>query len=288
MSLAENDETTAIELDAETLEQDTPSDKPGEVAEQTPDDAQSDEVVVTVGEESPPSDEDEFNGKPAPDWVKELRRSDREKARKIRELEAKLTESKPAEKVDQIGVKPTLESCDFDGDKFEAELLSWNERKRKADDAKKDQEKQEQAARDAWQAKLDGFEKAKKELKVSDYSEAEEVARDVLSPMQQAVIVNGSDNPALLVYAIGKHAGKAKELAAITDPVKFAFAVAKLETQMKVTPRKNAPPPERRVSGSATTQGADATLEKLRDEASRTGDMTKVISYKAKLKAQGK
>jgi hypothetical protein len=244
------------------------------------------EVVVAIGEDPPPSDDDEFHGKPAPEWVKNLRKEAREDKRRIRELEAKLSETAAPAKAPEVGDKPTLESCDFDGERFEAELLAWNERKRKADEAKEEQAKQEQAARDAWQAKLDGFEKAKKALKVSDYEEAEAKAQDVLTPIQQAVIVNGAENPALLVYALGKHPAKAKELAAITDPVKFAFAVAKLETQLKVAPRKAAPLPEEKPNGTGRVTDVDQTLERLRAEADRTGDRSKVAAYIRKQRAR--
>ena len=75
----------------------------------------------------------------------------------------------------------------------------------------------------------------------------------------------------------------------ITDPVKFAFAVAKLEKDLKVTNRKSAPPPERVVSGTGRSSGSvDSTLERLREEASRTGNVTKVIQYKKQKQASSK
>ncbi|MEY4760676.1 MAG: hypothetical protein RLZZ200_532, partial [Pseudomonadota bacterium] len=51
----------------------------------TGDDAGADEVVVTIGEEAPPQEEAELEQ--APTWVKELRKTNREQARRIRELE---------------------------------------------------------------------------------------------------------------------------------------------------------------------------------------------------------
>jgi hypothetical protein len=64
--------------------------------------------------------------------------------------------------------------------------------------------------------------------------------------------------------------------------VKFAFAIAKLETQLKVSNRQATTSPERTItSGGGRISGAiDHTLERLREEASRTGNMTKVIQYK--------
>jgi hypothetical protein len=71
--------------------------------------------------------------------------------------------------------------------------------------------------------------------------------------------------------------------------VKFAFAVAKLEKDLKVTNRKAAPPPEKIVSGTGRSSGAvDSTLERLRAEAEKTGNMTKVIQYKAQKRAASK
>lgn len=239
-----------------------------------------DEVVVTIGEEPPASHEDEVAK--APEWVRELRKSSREKDRKIRELEDKLktttgAETKPA----PLGKKPTLEECDYDAEKFEAELAAWYERKRKADEEAARVEAEQKAAQTAWQAKLDSYGKAKTELKVKDFDDAEALVQESFSQTQQGIILQGAENPALLVYALGKNPKKAKELASTTDPVKFAFAVAKLETQLKVTNRKAAPPPEKTVRGTGPTSGTvDSQLERLRADAEKTGDYSKVMAYK--------
>ena len=115
-----------------------------------------------------------------------------------------------------------------------------------------------------------------------DYEDAEAVALETFNVTQQGIVLQGSDNPALIIYALGKNTSKAKELASITDPVKFAFAVAKLETQLKVTNRKAAASPERTInSGGGRISGSvDSTLERLREEALKTGDLSKVMAYK--------
>jgi hypothetical protein len=138
----------------------------------------------------------------------------------------------------------------------------------------------------AWKAKLDGYGRAKAELRVKDFEDAEAVAQELFNITQQGVMLQGADNPALVVYALGKNPKKAQELAAIKDPVKFAFAVAKLEKDLKVTNRKQAPAPERVITGTARSSGAvDSTLERLREEAARTGNMSKVVAYKRQKKA---
>ena len=236
-----------------------------------------DEIVISIGEESPPQEEETR----APKWVRELRKSNREKERQIRELEAKLnataTETKPV----ALSAKPTLEGCDYDSDEYENKLAAWYEQKREHDAAEAQIEAQRDAEAKEWQGKLDSYAKAKASLKVRDYEEAEAFALDTFNVTQQGIVLQGAENPAHLIYALGKSQKRAKELASINDPVKFAFAVAKLEKELKVTNRRAAPAPERIVQGTGRVSGAvDSTLERLRDEAARTGNMTKVLQYK--------
>ena len=245
----------------------------------------TEEVVVSIGEEAPPPDEHT----PAPEWVKELRKTNRELQRQNRELQGRLQAAPPETKPVVIGNKPKLEDHDYDADKYEEALTNWFDRKRQADDVNAKQEAEVMNQQKAWQAKLDGYGKAKAELRVKDFEDAEEVAQQVFSITQQGVLLQGADNPALVVYALGKNPAKAKELAEIKDPVKFAFAVAKLEKDLKVTNRRQAPAPERIVSGTGRSSGAvDSTLERLRADAERTGNMTKVIAYKAQKRSASK
>ena len=242
------------------------------------------DVVVTIGDEQPPAEDDA----PAPEWVRELRKNHREQARENRELKAKLaaltsTETKPA---DPLGKKPTLEDYDYDAEQFESALTSWHERKRAADAAETQRRTQEEAQQQAWQQRLQSYGQAKTTLKVKDFDDAESVVQDHLSVVQQGVILQGAENPALVIYALGKNPTRAKELAAIADPVKFAFEVAKLETKLKITTKKAPPPPERPLTGNGRVAngGADSTLDRLREEAARTGDMTKVIAHKRRIR----
>ena len=283
----QDDDTIVIEDEGQSTEQTTDEhksiDDQGE--DQTTEDGEgdSDEVIVSIGEEAPPPEEQTH----APEWVRELRKTNRELQRQNRELQGKLqstaqTETKPV----VLGKKPSLEEHDYDADKFEAALADWFERKRQADEAQAKQEAEVMNQQKAWQAKLDGYGKAKAELRVKDFEDAEAVAQELFSVTQQGVVLQGADNPALVIYALGKNPKKAKELSDIKDPVKFAFAVAKLEKELKVTNRKAAPPPERIVSGTGRVSGAvDSTLERLREEAARTGNLTKVIQYKAQKRA---
>ena len=54
---------------------------------------------------------------------------------------------------------------------------------------------------------------------------------------------------------------------------------------MKVTSRKASTKPEATISGkSGVNVSSDTQLDKLRKEAERTGDYSKIYSYKKKLK----
>ena len=261
-----------------------------ETVETTDGESTDDEVVVTIGDEKPDDADDETETEQAPSWVKDLRKKNREDQRKIRELEEKLAKvnAPPVEQKTVIGKKPSMsdDDIDYDADKFESALLDWNEKKRKAEQEEKAEQTKQQDQQKAWQARLDGYESAKKELKVKDFGEAEEVVKSSFDMTQQGIIVQGADNAALVVLALGKNSKKAAELAAIKDPIKFAFAIAKLETQLKVTNKKAPPPPAQKVGSSGTPSTAlDNTLEKLRAEAEKTGDYSKVMAYKRTKKA---
>jgi hypothetical protein len=247
---------------------------------------EEEDVVVSINGEAPdPETEDDDR---APEWVRDLRKEYRNEKRRAKELEQKIEqlERGRAPASQPLGSKPTLEGADYDTERYETELASWYEKKRTHDDQQNVVQSQQKAVQKEWETKLESYHSSKAELKVKDYEFAEDVVQDNLSVMQQGMIVQGADNPALVVYALGKNPKKAKELASITDPVKFAFAVAKLETNLKVTTRKASSRPEKKISGTARPSGSvDNTLERLRAEAEKTGDYSKISRYKKQKKS---
>jgi len=273
-------EEEQLELEEVTEDEDVDGDPSGvEESEE-----ESEDIVVSIGEEPPPPEPE-----PAPEWVRELRKSHRELQKRNRELEAQVHQTTETNPVVTLGAKPSLEQHDYDTDKYEASLADWYERKRAVDDQQAQARQAEQQQADAWQQQLQGYADAKSKLKVRDYDDAEEVAQQTFNVVQQGVMIQGAEDPALVIYALGKNPKKAKELAQIDDPVKFAFAVAKLESQLKISNRKAATRPESKVSATAPIKGAvDSTLERLREEASKTGNMDKVMAYKRAQKQAAK
>jgi hypothetical protein len=277
--MAEETEETTITIGGEE-----PLENEATSQEEPPAPAVEDEVVVSIGdEEISPAPTTEK----APEWVRELRRKNREDQRRIRELEERLKATAENNDTSRSNRKPTLEDAEYDTEAYEKALADWIERKRVEEEQLLAAKQAEERAATEWKNKLDSYAKARTDLKVSDFEDAEAEVLNTLGVTQQGIIIQGSENPALLVYALGKNSEQAKKLAAIQDPVKFAFAVAKLEAQLKVTKRNSPPPPETKVSGNGRTAGTvDSTLDRLRAEAEKTGDYTKVTKYKAQLRAK--
>ncbi|WP_335956611.1 hypothetical protein [Acinetobacter bereziniae] len=248
---------------------------------------ESEEYFVGIEGEEPEKHEDPFRGEPAPEWVKELRVRDKANQKRIKELESQLSVQEKPQKI-ELGEKPTLESVGYDTDELEKRLNDWYIKKAQHDEQEKQAQAEQQKAAQHWQDRVSNYENKKTAIKskVHDYDEAEEFARDTLSQTQQGILIQGADNPEMLIYHLGKNPQKAKELAGITDPIQFAFKAAKLDAQLKVQQRKPQTSPERKPAGSAPLSGAvDAKELELEKKAIQTGDRTELIKYR-KLKGK--
>jgi len=285
--LDQEDNIDPIEDNQEVESQDDPEETQDESNQSNDETSEDEEFVITVGDEEPePSDDDDFSGKPAPAWVKDLRKKEREARKRIKELEAQVQQAKPADKPIEVGPKPKLADFDYDEDQFESAVEQWHERKRQVEQQQAAKQAEEEKAKQAWQQKMQSYEERRQNVasKVKDFEELEEAAKDKLTPTQQGILIHAAENPELIMYHLGKNPKKAQELSAITDPVLFAFAAAKLDSQMKIQTRKPATQPEKKPSGSAGLAGAvDQKLAQLEAKAAKTGDRTELIKYKKSL-----
>lgn len=239
------------------------------------------ELVVSIGEEAPPQQEESR----APAWVRELRKQNRELAKAKKELEAKLQE-RDAPKQTELPPKPTLEGCDYDAEAFERKLADWYEAKRNHDAQQAEQQKAVERQKVHAEQRMTAYQEAKASIPADDMDEAEHTVANMLNPVQQQILIHGADNAAMLIYALGKHPEKAKQLAAIEDLAEFAFKAAKIEAELKVTKRKPNATPEKPITGTSggISGSVDNQLERLREEAMRTGDFSKVHAYKMQLR----
>ena len=254
-----------------------------------------DEVVIAIDGVAPTQSEDD---EPNATNFRKIRNAYREKSREltdakhqIEELRTKISVPAPPAvnvQTDLAGQKPTLADCDYDADEYATKIEKWVARKREAEEAEHAKQAEVRKAQAAWQDKLDRYGKAKRELRVRDFEDAESTVEDILSVTQRGIIIHGAKEAAAgIIYALGKSPAKARELAAITDPVEFAFEIADLKKRLTVTTKKAPPPPEKTVRGSAPSTGAvDQTLERLRAEAMKTGDLTKVRQYQRSQRAK--
>ena len=256
----------------ETKEHETPDVDEDQVDSDTTD--QPEETFdITIEGEDP-----EVDNKGDQEWLKKLREQNRDRGRRLKELEAKLNQS--TEKKQQVlRKKPTLEDHDYDAESFEGDLDKWYGEKRQVD---AENEKEEIEAKQVHER----YYTAKKTLseKLPDYDEAEEFVKDSLSVMQQNIILHGAETPANIVYALGKNPALAERMAEIKDPVKFAFAVAKMESKVKMTTRKPPPPEEkvRNTSSGILTNQTQKELEKLEKRAELDGNRSAIIAFKKK------
>ena len=261
--LETEDELEGEEIEGDDQDADTSGDDEGE--EDADEVSFADEAEDEEAEETP--------------LVKRLRAELRARTKELSQLRRPVTPE-----VIEVGEKPTLEGCDYDPDRYEADLDAWKDRKAKAEKQAADAEAESAKVQKEWREKIASYEKKKAELRVPDKAEAEADALAALSQPQQAVIVKYADNPAALIIALGKSPKKLEALSAMNDLAQFTFTVAKLEKELKVG-KKKAPEPEGIVRGAAPlSHTADKHLEKLEREAARTGDRTAVVRYKAEMK----
>lgn len=245
-------------------------------------DATGEVVEVPAGEEGQQPRESKtfqemrknFNGA-----LKDKRRMERE----LEELRAQLPKPAPT-----LGTKPTLDQYDYDETRFSEAYDNWMEQKAAMDRA--DQQKLDEQRRQ--QEEIENFKKSYKtradSLGVADFNEAEAEVGSMLNQTQSGLLMRGADDPAALVYALSKSPARLIELSHITDPVKFTVAVAKLEINLSAR-KTTRPAPEPRISSERSATGHSASssqLEKLRDEAARTGDYSRVVAYKKQMAAK--
>lgn len=251
--------------------------------------AGEDEFEFQFGDEAPPASSSQEDAA-APQWVKDLRKTNSQLQREKRELEAKLQQQQPqAPAVPTLGAKPKLEEFDYDEVKYDEALSKYYDDKRKVDAAQEEVRKAGEARQREIDERRSGYVTEAQSLKRKDFQDVENDVIAALTPDQQGVLLMGADRPAAFIYALGRYPTKLKELAAIKNPVRFAFAAAKLEKDLKVTSRttNTKAAPEGRVtssSGAPAAGGGEKKLEQLRAEAEQTGDYSKVHSYKRQLK----
>lgn len=266
----------------------------GDAADDNGDESDDDEISLTFGDDETPPDDDPAR---APGWLRELRKSNREKDRRIRELEGQVAAAKPAPAKIEVGPEPDPKDYEMwepeQAAKFKADLLGWTQRKAAAEAEQRQQQEAQETAQREWNARLKAVDDAGAALKVKDHTEAVEALADTFSVAQMGMLIDAASDAkqaAKLRYALGKHPAKAKELAGIKHPVKFIAAVVRLEGQLKEKPRTAPPTPESQVrpSGAGRASAVDNQNERAREDARKSGDYSKVLELRRQQQARAK
>lgn len=267
IDLSEKQEST----EEVTTEQQQPEEKVQESAEEVETDGeqaeeQTDEYSLRVGDEEIPlteEDDDHVDGQPAPQWVKDLRKNNREKDKELRELRRQLeqvqsrpAEQQPQQQVDVIPPKPTLESCEYDEEAYEAALTDWHEKKGRAEQSKQQQQRQQQEYQQRFQQRVEAHKQRAAKLPVKDYQEMEEIVRAEVPDLHKEILIHCADEGSeLIAYGLGKSQQLRQRVAAETDPIRAAFLLGQISKQVSLAPKpKKAIKPEPEVRGG----GADA------------------------------
>lgn len=232
--------------------------------------------VTFDNEESQPQTENED----APEWVKDLRKGRREDKKTIKELQKKLEEFEKKKEAANLPKKPTLAECDYDEELYEQKLGEFHLEKQKYDAQKRKQEESEQTQQEQFSKKIADYNAEKQKLKLSNYGEYEAFVESELNIEQQKILLNVAKNAPLLVYALGKNEAKLNSLAQISDNTLFAAELARVEASLRTTRDKKPPVPEKQISVAGGGSFNDSKLDRLRAEAEKTGDFTKVLEYK--------
>lgn len=269
ISEAEEIEELEVEVDDENEE-----------GEQEQQESDSEDDALSVSFDGQDDEDDESS---APEWAKSLRKKHRESQKEKRKLEARIKELEGAKEKEELGERPTLESCGYDEDAFADALSAWNTEKANVDKRKQAEREAQEELNAAFVEKQRNYVAAKTELsaKAKDFDDAEEEVRTSLSEPRQAMLLDAVKDPAIVTYALGKNPKKLRELAGIRSDVAFIAEIVRLESKMKVSGVKPKPMPEKRVGGKGGAPiSSKTTLERLEREAEKTGDRSKVLAYK--------
>lgn len=210
--------------------------------------------------------------------IKRLREQNRELAKKLRQRNALQNDDADPEPV--VPEEPSIEDFDFDPDRFATANRAYN----KAKDDHREWERREDQRKSTRSQQQDDrarkIEQQKSALGVRDFDARASEVKDRLSDAQLAILIEGADNPAQMIYALGRSPTRLEMLAGEENMAKFAVAVGRLEKDIKVSKKAPAPVESGRVRGAtASLAVGDKELERLEKEAERTGDRSKIVAY---------
>lgn len=234
-------------------------------------DDEADETLAFSFDESS-EDSDNFKGQEAPEWVKQVRKENRELKRQLKQQNYQQPQQQA------LREKPTLDTHDYDSDAYEQDYAEWLGEKTQYDVKVQAEQQKYQQYDDRYTADVDAV-----RAKAPDYDEIEQSIVDTLPTSKQAMLKMLVDNPAKMVYALGKSPNKLQALSELDD-IQFAKQIVLMEQSMSNVKRNPNKPKPKSHSLEGIAGGGDTKLSKLEADAERTGDRSKVAAYKRTLR----
>ena len=284
-----NNDVENIEVESEEL---LPEVQETEAESDESDSSEQDEIELFVDGKKLESKPPAKSG-----WVGELREKYQEANKRAAELERKLAEVTKVHTAPLLdaGKKPNIEDYD-DVYTFNLATDAWIERKleveankRELEERKRKQEAADRELRQAYEQKVASHHEKGKQLGVKGFDNAEAFVSTTFNDVQKALMIQGLNNSALVYYALNADTEQAAKFAKMTDPIQFLSSISKFEEKLKMTSRKQTTKAESTLSGGSSNFAGShkKELNRLRDEADRTGDHTKVVRYIQSLKTKG-
>lgn len=277
--MSEFDDNQDYQEDVEQVEDDEVIDDEQDIDEDSQDDEQDDEAeqddstdddVLEFSFDDDGEESDPFKGQEAPEWVKQVRKENRELKRQLKQRESQQHEQQQA-----LREKPTLDAHEYDSDAYEQDYAAWLSEKSQHDARQKAEQEKYQHYDERYKSSVDAV-----RAKVADYDEIEQSIVETVPPQRQALIKMLVDDPARMVVALGKSPAQLEKLLGLDD-IQFAKQIVLMEQQMSSKTKSRNPnkpkPKTHELEGAAG--GVDTKLAKLEAEAAKTGDRSKIHAY---------
>lgn len=188
--------------------------------------------------ESPTSEEDDAEA--APQWVKDLRKANREQAKELRELKKQLEQTTQQPQPDTVDLKePSIwdEGIDGDEDVFKAKWSEYHQAKSKQEQAEKAQQEQQEQFLRSHQEKLNQYNERKSKVKFKGYDRAEQVVMNEIPEQIQGAIIHYAEKPEMVVMALGGNQELRKQISQSTDPVQLGRLIGNIEAKVRTAPK---------------------------------------------------
>lgn len=233
-----------------------------------------------------PTDDDDADREDDTPAIKQMRQQLRDYKRQLKEVQQTAPAAAPASMVPEEFTEPEPqlqdEGIDFDPAKYTEAWKAWNGRKSDHETAKTKQAEQAQQLQDTLIGKQKAYYEQKAELvkRVPNFDNAEKVVLETMPQMLQATLLLHSENPTMMVLALGRNKALREKVMAAKDPVALGRLIGEIDAKAKLAPRKPSAGlgnvPEVKGEGGAQLADLDREIEKARNG----GDYTRVIQLK--------